>query len=250
MRGLPTVFGFLSLFSSHNPFPLRAPPKARRTTPTMPPKQQKLSFAGSSSSSDKRPRDEVSPTPQQGRSETLFEQSIRLSRSNLGSDPAPNAFFLHFIDEFLKTRSNTDLEFESLRNTIRGHEEHITKLQQQVNELVSRPPPIPTFVEVGKPPVQPHPQQNPPQPRVPRLNKNIPGKATTTPTPTPAPNKPPTATSAEVDADAGFTTVTNKKKKKPTTLLPPPQPTAERKLIFKLTSAPIIPATTAATSAL
>jgi hypothetical protein len=54
-----------------------------------------------------------------------------------------------------------------------------------------------------------------------------------------------------VDDNPGFTTVTHKKeKKKPTTLLPPPQPTADRKLIFKLTSAPTVPATTAATQAL
>jgi hypothetical protein len=100
---------------------------------------------------------------------------------------------------------------------------------------------------VGQPLVQPHPQQKPPQPRAKRLNKNIPGKATTTPTPTPAPNKPPPATSAKVDADAGFTTVTHKKqKKRPTTLLPPPQPTADRKLIFKLMLAPTVPARTAA----
>jgi hypothetical protein len=216
----------------------------------MPPKQQKLSFAGSSSSCDKRPRDEVSPTPQQGRSNTLFDTTIRMARGNAGSELVPYAFFLTFADEFLKTRSNINLEFESLRNTIRGHEDNITKLQQQVNELVSRPPPIQTFVEVGKPPVQPHPQQIPPQPRALRLNKNIPGKAITTPTPTPAPDKPPPATSAKVDDDAGFTTVTNKKKKKPTTLLPPPQPTAQHKLIFQFTSAPTVPTTTAATQAL
>jgi hypothetical protein len=226
------------------------PTKSATNNNKMPPKQQKLSFAGSSSSSDKRPHNEVSPTPQQSRTSSQFETAVRLAQGNAGSKLVPYAFFLTFIDEFLNTRYNIDLEFESLRNTIRGHKDNITKLQQQVNELVSRPPPIPTFVEVGKPPVQPHPQQIPPQPRAPRLNKNIPGKATTAPTTTPAPNKPPPATLAKVDDNAGFTTVTNKKKKKPTTLLPPPHPTAERKLIFKLTSAPTVPATTAATSAL
>jgi hypothetical protein len=218
----------------------------------MPPKQQKLSFAGSSSSSDKRPRDEASPTPSAGQDSpnSQYENAVFMTKALPGNVQVPARFITPIFEELERIRSNFSLEIESLKNTIRGHEDNITKLHQQVNELVSRPPPIPTFVEVGKPPVQPHPQQIPPQPRTPRLNKNIPGKATTTPTPTPAPNKPPTATSAKVDADAGFTTVTNKKKKKPTTLLPPPQPTAERKLIFKLTSAPTVPATTAATSAL
>jgi hypothetical protein len=190
----------------------------------MPRKQQKLSFAGSSSSSDKRPRDEASPTPSAGQDDptqlNFFEKMIWMAKRNPGTLPVPHNFFLSLVDELEKVRSNFSLEIDSLQNTIRGQDTTITKLQQQVNELVSRPPPIPTFVEVGKPPVQPHPQQIPPQPRTPRLNKNIPGKATTTPTPTPAPNKPPTATLAKVNADAGFTTVTNKKKKKPTTLLP------------------------------
>jgi hypothetical protein len=139
------------------------PTKSATNNNKMPPKQQKLSFAGSSSSSDMRPRDEVSPTPQQERSQSRFESVIRLARGNAGSELVPYSFFLSFIEEFLETRSNTDLEFDSLRNTIRGHEENITKLQKQVNELVSRPPPVPTIVEVGKPPVQPHPQQIPPQ---------------------------------------------------------------------------------------
>jgi hypothetical protein len=229
----------------------------------MPPKQQKLSFAGSSSSSDKRPRDEVSPTPQYGRAESPAPApapaptpfSFGPPTAAFGST-APSyvhsSSFTSLCIEVDKLRSDFTRELKALSNTVLEKNTIIEKLQEQVNELVSRPPPpIPTPVEVGKPLVQPHPQQIPPQPRAPRLNKNNPGKATTTPTPTPAPNKPPKATSAKVDADAGFTTVTHKKqKKKPTTLLPPPQPTADRKLIFKLTSAPTVPATTAATQAL
>jgi uncharacterized coiled-coil protein SlyX len=148
-------------------------------------------------------------------------------------------------------RNTFQRKVDTLSDTVLQQNTNIDKLQEHVNELVSRPPPLSQTVEVGQPLVQPHPQQKPPQPRAKRLNKNIPGKATTTPTPTPALNKPLTATSAKVDADAGFTTVTHKKqKKKPTTLLPPPQPTADRKLIFKFMSAPTVPATTAATQAL
>jgi hypothetical protein len=201
----------------------------------MPPKQQKLSFAGSSSSSDKRPRDEASPTPSAGQDspDPQYANAVFMTRHLPGGVQVPAKYITPIFEELERICSNFSLEIESLQNTIRGQDTNITKLQQQVNELVSRPPPIPTFVEVGKTPVQPHSQQIPPQPRAPRLNKNIPGNATTTPTPTPAPNKPPTATSAKVDADAGFTTVTNKKKKKPITLLPPPQPTAERKLFHQ-----------------
>jgi hypothetical protein len=179
MRGLPTMFGFLPLLSllTQPFFPLRAPPKARRTTPTMPLKQQKLSFAGSSSSSDKRPRDEVSPAPsaEQDSSHSQYENAVFMTKTLHGNVQVPSKYITPIFDELERIRSNFSLEIESLKNTIRGHEDNINKLHRQVNELVSRPPPIPTFVEVGKPPVQPHPQQIPPQPRTPRLNKNIPG---------------------------------------------------------------------------
>jgi uncharacterized coiled-coil protein SlyX len=227
----------------------------------MPPKQQKLSFAGSSSSSDKRPREEVSPTPQYGRTESPAPapapESFQFTPGGgfraLAAAPSyahADAFF-QLCEDVEKLRSTFTRDLQELSNTVLEKNAIIEKLQEQVNELVSRPPPLSQTVGMGQPLVQPHLQQIPPQPRAPRLNKNNPGKATTTPTPTPAPNKPPQATSAKVDADTGFTTVTRKKqKKKPTTLLPPPQPTADRKLIFKLTSAPTVPATTAATQAL
>jgi hypothetical protein len=54
----------------------------------------------------------------------------------------------------------------------------------------------------------------------------------------PAPKTPPPATSAKMDAEDGFTTVSHKKRKtkKPTTLLPTPLPTADRKIVFKLSA--------------
>jgi hypothetical protein len=197
----------------------------------MPPKQQQKLTFGSSSSSNKRVRDELSPPPEHASPDVLpFAHSGIWEGGSKGPVYRSLVFADNFQDyqqEVADNHTNFASKLQSLFDTVSEQNAIITKLQEQVNELVSRPPPISTSLEVGQPLVQPHPQQKPPQPRAPRLNKNIPGKATTTPTPTPAPNTPPTATLAKVDADAGFTTVTNKKKKKPTTLLPPPQPTAE-----------------------
>jgi hypothetical protein len=159
-----------------------------------------------------------------------------MAKRDPGTLSVPHGFFLSLIDALEKVRSNCSLEIESLQNTIRGQNDIVTKLQQQVHQLDSWPPLMPTIVEVGNPPVQPHPQEIPPQPSTPKPNRKAAGKAANTATSTPASNKPTPATSAKVDDDAGFTTVRHKKKKKPTALLHPTQPTAKRKLVFKLTS--------------
>jgi hypothetical protein len=194
----------------------------------MPPKQQKLFFADESSSSGKRPR-ENSPFHSQsgGPSGTISTQTIydtlNTHANNLEMQIHP------FSQDATK-------KFDLLLETIVQQNTTITKLQEQVNELVSRPSPSVTPIfEVGKQLVQPHAQQNTPPPHAKAQQKRA---GTATSAPTPAPKKPPPATSAKVDAEAGFTTVTHKKRKpkKPTMLLPTPLPTADRKIVFKLSA--------------
>jgi uncharacterized coiled-coil protein SlyX len=194
----------------------------------MPPKQQKLFFADDSSSSGKRPR-ENSPFHSQsgGSSSTISAQNIfetlNIHANNLEMQ-------IHTFSQ------DATKKFDLLLDTIVQQNTTITKLQEQVNELVSRPSPSVTPIfEVGKQLVQPHPQQNTPPPHAKAQQKRA---GTATSAPTPAPKKPPPATSAKVDAEAGFTTVSHKKRKtkKPTTLLPTPLPTADRKIVFKLSA--------------
>jgi hypothetical protein len=98
----------------------------------MPPKQQKLSFACSSSSSDKRPRDEASPTPsaEQDSPNIQYENAVFMTRQLPGGIQVPCKFITPIFEEHERIRSNFSLEIESLKNTIRGHEDNITKLYQ------------------------------------------------------------------------------------------------------------------------
>jgi hypothetical protein len=193
----------------------------------MPPKQQKLFFGDESSSSGKRPR-EISPAhsqsggPFNASNATIYE-TLNTHANNLEM-------------QIFSFQQDVTKKFESLLETIVQQNTTITKLQEHVTELVSRPSPSVTPIfEVGKQLVQPHPQQTPPPPHAKAQQKRA---GTATSAPTPAPRKPPPATLAKVDADAGFTTVTHKKRKtkKPTTLLPTPLPTADRKIVFKLSA--------------
>jgi hypothetical protein len=59
-----------------NLFSTPRPTKSATDNTKMPPKQHKLSFEGSSSSSDKRPREDVSPTPQYGRTESQLQLQL------------------------------------------------------------------------------------------------------------------------------------------------------------------------------
>jgi hypothetical protein len=165
------------------------PTKSATNNNKMPPKQQQKLTFGSSSSSNKRVRDELSPPP-----EHASPDVIPFAHSGIWEGGSKGPVYLSFVfadnfqehlQEVTDNHTNFASKLQSLFDTVSEQNAIITKLQEQVNELVSRPPPIPTSVEVGQPLVQPHPQQKPPQPRAPRLNKNIPGKATTTPTPTP-----------------------------------------------------------------
>jgi hypothetical protein len=202
------------------------PTKSATNNNKMPPKQQKLFFGSESSSSGKRPR-ETSPFQSQsggplgtiGISEVY--ETLNIHANNLEMQ----------IDSF---QTAITKKFEALLETIVQQNTTIVKLQEQVNELVSRPSPSVTPIfQVGKQLV--HPQQNTPPPHVKAQQKRA---GTATSTPTPASKKSPPATSAKMDAEAGFTTVSHKKRKtkKPTTLLPTPLPTADRKIVFKLSA--------------
>jgi hypothetical protein len=202
----------------------------------MPPKQQKLSFQGGSSSSEKRPGN---PSPDAGKDFDALLVSFMTNKRTMNNDTLDTV------------RTGLANKYEMFLDVLQQQNDTIAKLQAQLDDQVARQttstPTIP-IVEAVKPLVQPHPQQTTATSHA-KAQQKPRGKAT--PTPTSAPVTPSTATSAKVMAHRGFTTIVNKKQNnKKTTLLPPPQPTANRKLIFQRASAPTIPTPVAATNAI